>query len=931
MRTLHPVLPILLASSLLLAACSDSSNSGGGGGTTAGNTTGGDMGGTTSGNTTSGGGDLTGADLSHAGQPLPSVTADPQSDPLFSSTGHDRAAALPDNLGVIYEVVENHSQDTGVDCSATGAQYASCSVTNLHINDAAGALDDGNWRLYFHSIRRILRVDSNEFSVSLVNGDLNYVEPTDSFTGFDGGVKTIKLITEFAHLIETDFMPRYWLVRDGEAPVLIANTDSETDENTYAVPITGDNRRAFDGEANPLATAGTRYDTNSDIQARASAMSASDIQARIVPQPTSIAVGAGALDISGGFTFEGSALPAASSAALTARQNTFMGTGNAVSLQTGVDAGLPANTYMLTIDASGIDISGSDMPALFYAAQSLLALVQPGVGTLPFLNITDNPRFDFRGMHVDVARNFHSVASMQRLIDQMAAYKLNKLHLHLSDDEGWRLEIPSIPELTSVGGRRAFQLDAEGNVSEGSGLMPQLGSGPASDNQGTGFYTRSEFVELLKYAAARYIDVIPEIDTPAHARASVVAMRARAANLGNPTDINVRVDDPDDNSRYRTIQNYSDGILNPCMPGTYNFIESVVSDVSAMYTEAGVPLDIWHMGGDEARNIFKGGGFSSFDTSGYHFPWEQSPVCQSFIADTDGVSSRDDLTPHFIKRVAEIVSNAGIPKLYAYQDIYGDLSASELATSAAGVGFWEVVWSGGYNGANALSNRGFETVIAVPDYLYFDFPYEVDPKERGYYWATRFTDTQKVFSFAPENLPQNAETSVNREGNPWEATGDVANNGFTGMQGHLWSETVRTPEQFDYMLFPRLLALAERAWHRAGWELDYVPGQSYSSSTGHVDQQALANDYAGFAAALGHKELAKLEAAGVQYRIPVPGATSANGELDMNLGLPGQTLQYTADGSNWQTWDAAAKPAGAQAVRALSASGERVGRAVSVP
>ena len=230
-----------------------------------------------------------------------------------------------------------------------------------------------------------------------------------------------------------------------------------------------------------------------------------------------------------------------------------------------------------------------------------------------------------------------------------------------------------------------------------------------------------------------------------------------------------------------------------------------------------------------------------------------------------------------------------------------------------------------------LSNRGFETVIAVPDFLYFDFPYEVDPKERGYYWATRFTDTQKVFSFAPENLPQNAETSVNREGNPWEATGDVANNGFTGMQGHLWSETVRTPEQFDYMLFPRLLALAERAWHRAGWELDYVPGQSYSSSTGHVDQQALANDYAGFAAALGHKELAKLEAAGVQYRVPVPGATVANGELDMNLGLPGQTLQYTSDGSNWQAWDSAAKPATAQAVRALSASGERIGRAVSVP
>ena len=134
--------------------------------------------------------------------------------------------------------------------------------------------------------------------------------------------------------------------------------------------------------------------------------------------------------------------------------------------------------------------------------------------------------------------------------------------------------------------------------------MPQLGSGPTSNNQGTGFYSREQFIELLQYAADRYIDVIPEFDMPAHARAAVVSMRARAANLGRPGDTSIRIDDPADTSRYRTVQHYDDGIINPCLPGTYNFIGSVIDDVNDMYASAGLSLDVWHMGGDEANNVF---------------------------------------------------------------------------------------------------------------------------------------------------------------------------------------------------------------------------------------------------------------------------------------------------------------------------------------
>lgn len=893
------------------------------------------------------------AALSHPGKRLPINPVDPSGTAFYSDVGRAQAAALPDNLAVVYEVVENHGSDafgsgSVQNCSTLGAAFSSCSVTNLHLKDASGSLNGGNWKLYFHSIRRILRVESNEFSVSFVNGDLNYLEPTAAFTGFDGDVKTVGLITEFNHLIESDFMPRYWLVDAAGQVTIIDNTNEGTDESRYAAPISGENRRAFNGESIELASAQSRFNKNLPIETILTNSPPSDaqLQARIIPQPTSVTLGSGALDISSGFSFEGTSLSPGNINALQARQSLFMNTNAGVPLSATIDNSLGGdNTYRMVVDATGIRLTAINNEALFNAAQSLLSLVKIGVGSIPHVTITDGPRFEYRGMHVDVARNFHSPTSMKKLLDQMAAYKLNTLHLHLSDDEGWRLQINSLPELTQVGATRQFQLDSNGEVTERNGLMPQLGSGPANNNQGSGFYTSGEFVDLLRYAADREITIIPEFDMPAHARAAVVAMRVRAANLGNGNDINIRLDDPADTSRYLTIQHYDDGILNPCLPGTYNFISTVINDVKALYAQAGQPLDVWHMGGDEARNVFTGGGFQDVNApdknpsigevvrSEWHYPWERSPACENFIAQTDDVESREGLQPYFVKRVSQIIADAGISTMFAYQDIYDNLNATELATQTAGVGYWErMATETGYNNINGFSNRGFKTIVTVPDFLYFDFPQEVDPEERGYYWATRFTDTRKVHGFAPENLPQNAETSVNREGASWSATGSEANQGFSGMQGQLWSETVRTPEQFDYMIFPRLLALAERAWHKASWELDYVPGTTFTGGvTSLVDTNARDADYALFARVLALKELPKLDAAGVAYRIPVPGALNQGGVLDMNSSLPGLPLEYSTNGQDFTAYTAGASANGVVAIRARSANGNRVGRADSFP
>lgn len=877
------------------------------------------------------------ADLSQPGTPVARTQRPDGETTLVSAAGRAATAAASGALAVRYEVVENQGGDTPYDCRAVGAQFGSCSVTNLHIKDADGQLSDGNWSLYFHSLRRVLRVDSDELDVFHVNGDLYYVRPDASFDGLDGDVETLRLITEFSHLMQSDLLPRYWLVRDGQAAQQIAGTEpgdgGPATDQSWALPIDGDNRRQFNGEPAPLATPATRFDANRAISEAAAQLTPRQVQARIVPQPVSTVVGTGSLDISSGISFAGGPLPAASSAALAERQRAFLSSADGTPTLMSLDDALGAGAYRLTVDANGIAIVGGDAAGVFNGAQSVLSLVQPGVGTVPFVQVEDAPRFDFRAMHVDVARNMMSVDALKRVIEQMAAYKLNVLHLHLSDDEGWRLAIPSLPELTEVGARRGFELDGEGNVFEGRSLMPQLGSGAGSDNSGSGHFTRAEFVDLLRFAQARFVSVIPEFDMPAHARAAVVAMRARASVLGTPDSTDVRIDDPADTSRYRTIQNYDDGILNPCVPGTYAFIGTVIDEVAAMYRDAGAPLDIWHMGGDEARNIFKGAGFGpsgvAYDPDAWDFPWERSPACAAFIAATPGVDSRDDLEPYFVQRVSQLVDAAGIPAMYAWMDILDGVAASDLATARAGVDFWEVISAGdGYDRIGGYVERGYETIVAVPDFTYFDFTQEIDPAERGQYWATRFTDTAKVFAFAPENLPQNAETSVTREGGAWQATGTGAAAQVRGLQGHLWSEVVRSGEQLDYMIFPRLLALAERAWHRADWELDYAAGASFGNSSNRVPVAALQADYAGFAAALGAKELPKLDAAGVNYRIPVPGARIVDGQLSMNVAFPGLTLQ-AGDGSTFTEHTAGQSAAGIDTVRAVTRNG-RLGRSDAI-
>ena len=264
----------------------------------------------------------------------------------------------------------------------------------------------------------------------------------------------------------------------------------------------------------------------------------------------------------------------------------------------------PRPTSSSSIPAEGIRIRGNSPAGVFYGLQSLRGLLpavaDPAKGlALPALTVVDAPRFGYRGFMLDVARNFQPKASVLRVLDLMARYKLNVFHFHLTDDEGWRVEIPSLPELTAVGARRGHTLDSS------RFLPPAYGSGPDVDRPyGSGFYSRADYErdpEVRRGAAHR-----------GDPRAGDAGPRPRRdQGDGGPLPGAPRrpgdaegarrylLSDPEDRSEYTSAQLYHDNVMNPALPSTYAFVERVVQDLVALHREAGVPLRNLHMGGDE--------------------------------------------------------------------------------------------------------------------------------------------------------------------------------------------------------------------------------------------------------------------------------------------------------------------------------------------
>ncbi|WP_321791114.1 family 20 glycosylhydrolase [Caballeronia sp. J97] len=790
-----------------------------------------------------------------------------------------RAAALGANLMVRVEIDTNDAAKSGTNCADLGADWASCARGKLILeNTGSRSLAAGGWTLYVHSIRRILMVEHPAFAWKHITGDLYALTPrAGAFTLGAGERIDVPFVGEYWYQRYSDLLPRAYVVADGNAtPAILEHNDTD-DETRYVdrIPPSADNAAAF--SATPAQVQRAR--------AEAALPSAQQTAARALPAVLRSARGEGAAQI-GGIDLALSGLTSSQAAALASRAAALGLTGAATRVSGQIAGGaLPADIarsggYRLTIAQGGVNIEAFDSAGLFYGVQTLLSLTPAGGGSVPAMSIEDAPRYPHRGMHVDIARNFRQPATLRRLIDQMGAYKLNRLHLHLSDDEGWRIEIPGLPELTEIGAKRCHDL------TETRCLVPQLGSGP-DNRSGGGYLSRADYVALVRYAADRFVEIIPEIDMPGHARAAVMSMEARYQRLaaqGNKAGASTyRLLDPADTSNVTTIQFYDRrSFINPCSDGALRFATKVVGEIASMHREGGAPLSVWHFGGDEAKNIMFGAGFQPLDgtdagrgrvnLAAQDKPWGRSPQCAALIA-SGKAASVDELPSMFARQVSQIVRANGIGTMAAWQDgIKHANGAQDFATSNMMVTMWDTIFWGASDTVQMLSSQGYKTVLALPDYLYFDFPYAFDQHERGYYWGSHGTDSFKTFSLAPDNLPQNAEIMADRDGNPFEVTSAGPAPHIEGIQGQAWAEVMRTDQQFEYMVYPRLLALAERAWHRAGWERPYVQGERYKlGDTDKVDKAALAQDWAGFMSVVQNRELPKLTRAGAVVRTKLGG------------------------------------------------------------
>ncbi|MDN0102905.1 beta-N-acetylhexosaminidase [Yersinia bercovieri] len=873
-------------------------------------------------------------------------------DTANADTANQQIVDQLSTLKVNYKVLDNRAGESGVDCARLGADWASCNQVMITLTNTGDEIKGRDWAIYFHSIRQILTVDNDQFSITHLTGDLHKIEPTAKFAGFPANQAVeIPITGEYWQLFATDFMPRWYATSGDAKPKVLKSTDTE-DINEYLTQFTGDQWKRTKDDNNVLMTPESRFVKNEAVKT----LTAANLRGQIIPTPMEVKIHPQDVNLSQGVALDLSALPKPAAEVVQQRFELLGLKLNATgfpiktSIQPAVFKGdlAVSGAYELKIGDKGAQVIGFDPSGVFYGLQSILSLVPTdGSQKIATLDAKDAPRFEYRGLFLDVGRNFKTKEAVLRLLDQMAAYKLNKFHFHLSDDEGWRIEIPGLPELTDVGSKRCHDL------TENSCLLPQLGSGPDSSNLGSGHFTRDDYIEILKYAQARQIDVIPEIDMPAHARAAVVSMEARYNNLmkqGKEKEANeFRLLDPTDDSNTTSVQFYErKSYLNPCLDSSKRFVDKVIGEMAQMHKEAGMPLTTWHFGGDEAKNIRLGAGFQDkngpiepgkgiIDKSVEDKPWAKSQVCQEMVKQGK-VQDVEHLSSYFAIEVSKLVNAHGIEKMQAWQDGLKDAKdakdAKEFATKRVGVNFWDTLFWGGADSINDWANKGYEVVASNPDYVYFDMPYEVNPSERGYYWATRFNDEEKVFSFAPDNMPQNAETSVDRDGNHFSAKSDKPWPGVHGISGQSWNETVRTDEQMEYMIFPRALPLAERAWHRASWEQDYQADREYRGGETHlVDTKALDTDWQRFANIMGQRELAKLDKAGIAYRLPVPGARVVAGQLEANISLPGLIIQYSTDGGKqWQQYDTKVKPkvSGDVMIRSTSPDGKRHSRAEPV-
>ena len=535
--------------------------------------------------------------------------------------------------------------------------------------------------------------------------------------------------------------------------------------------------------------------------------------------------------------------------------------------------------YTINIGDNLIKISAATPHGIFNGTQTLLSMLKDK--QTPYLleavSIRDYPDLAYRGQMIDIARNFTAPENLKKLVDIFASYKLNVLHFHFCDDEAWRLEIPGLEELTAVGSRRGHTTD------ESQCLYPCYDGGydPDAKTVGNGYYSREEFIDLLKYAAERHVRIVPEIESPGHARAAIVSMKARynkyfETDPGKATEY--MLSEPEDTSRYVSVQYYTDNVMNVALPSTYRFMEKVIQELNAMYQEAGLSLFTVHLGGDEVpRGV-----------------WMGSPKCQELMK-KKGMTKAHDLSEYFITQMADVMQKNGL-KFSGWQEValgHTEEAHQQLRGQAAGVYCWNTV-PGSDEVVYQTANNGYPVILCNVGNFYMDMAYNGHPDERGLDWGG-YVDESVSFSMLPFSIYRSLR--VDMAGNPIDlnnaekgktALTEIGKKHIMGVQGQLFAETIRSFDGVEYLLFPKILGLAERGWNaHPAWEnlSDIREEQAFN--------QALALYYE----KISKSEMPYWAKNGINFRLPQPGLLVKDGNLYANVAIDGAEVRYTTDGS----------------------------------
>lgn len=457
--------------------------------------------------------------------------------------------------------------------------------------------------------------------------------------------------------------------------------------------------------------------------------------------------------------------------------------------------------------------------------------------SLPNAQILDWPSLPYRGIMIDISRNYQTPDEIHRIIDLMADYGLNRFHFHIVDDEAWRLEIAELPELTEVGARRGYNFDATGEY------LPQIfaGNGDPDNTQGTanGYFTREDYISVLHHADSLGIAVIPEIESPGHARAAINAMALRASRLGDESLI---LRERDDESTFTSAQSFHDNVMNPALEGPYRLMDIVADELLAIYREAGVPLLAIHIGGDEVP----------------HGAWNGSKAVAALM-EREGFKSDKEIHAYFVKRIRDLYATKGV-KISGWQEValrHPEDYNKEVVPSVYSINCWQTLPVNGVSTVtNDIAGAGYPIVLSNVQHFYFDMSYSYHPEERGLSWG----GTTDEFS-ALHGYPARLCTTPNAK--------------IEGVSGHLWAETIRSAAGLETLLLPKMLGLAERGWN---------PDSTYTDKDFH---------------AVILNEIPRWEANGLTYHVRQPGIKLLNegSHFTVNSPYPDAVIRYTLDGT----------------------------------